>query len=74
LESGVSRLRVHPEGLRAVSQVLDGRVGDRRKGCPRYPYNAGSEEDVGKTGYPASAIGVWFLVLGKFGKTILNTR
>jgi hypothetical protein len=26
----------------AVSRVLDGRVGDDRRGSPRYPYNAGS--------------------------------
>ena len=36
--------------LKAVSQILDGRVGDRRKGSPRYPYNAvsaGVVEGVG---------------------------
>ena len=27
------------KALKAVSQRLDGRVGDRRKGSPRYPYN-----------------------------------
>jgi hypothetical protein len=43
------------KALKAVSQRLDGRVGDRRKGSPRYPYNynTGSAGVVGGTGYPA---------------------
>ena len=46
------------KALTAVSRVLDGRVGDDRRGFPRYPYNAGSAGLVDGAGYPASKWGV----------------
>jgi hypothetical protein len=37
LEYGASRLREHPEGPQSCQlRMLDGRVGDRRRGRPRY--------------------------------------
>ena len=53
-----------PVGIRkaqkAVSQMRDGRVGDRRRGRPRYSYNAGMAGVVGGTGYPTRRAGVIF--------------
>jgi hypothetical protein len=40
------------KALKAASLMLDGRVGDDRRGSPCYPYNAGSAELVDGTGYP----------------------
>jgi hypothetical protein len=43
---------------KAVSQMLDGRVGDHRRSSLRYSYNAGSVGLVDGTGYPACSSGV----------------
>jgi hypothetical protein len=48
------------KALKALSQVLDGRVGDYRRSSPRYSYSAGSAGLVYGTGYPTRSWGVVF--------------
>jgi hypothetical protein len=57
----------------AVSQMLDGRGEHHRRSSLRHFYNADSVGLVDGTGYPTRS---WIVgwVLGKFGKTFLNTR
>jgi hypothetical protein len=67
------------KALRAVSRMLDGRPGGRRRGRPRYSNNAGSAGIVDGTGYPTSSFTVGCVFIGdrspdEFGETILNTR
>jgi hypothetical protein len=45
------------KAVRAVSRMLDGRAGGRRRGRPRYSYNASRAGVVGGTGYPTRAEG-----------------
>jgi hypothetical protein len=61
LEYGVSRLRVGiRRAPRAVNMMRDGRVGGRRRGHPRYSYNAGSTGCVEGTEYQTCNWGVGF--------------
>ena len=48
------------KALKAVSQVLDGRVGGYRQGSPCYSYHAGSAGLVDGTGYPICSWGMIF--------------
>ena len=48
--------------LRAVSRMLNGRAGGRRRGRPRYAYNAGSAGIVDGAGYVTSSWVVFLLV------------
>ena len=50
------------KALKAVSQVLDGRVEGDRRGSPRYLYNAGSAGLVGGAGYLTRRLGVGFCI------------
>jgi hypothetical protein len=49
------------KAVRAVSQMCDGRAGGRRRGRPRYSFNAGSAGFVNGTGYPTcqGCVGFW---------------
>jgi hypothetical protein len=58
----------------AVSQMRDGRGGDRRRGRPRYSYNAGRAGVVGGTGYPTRRAGVIVFLLVTGHRTILVRR
>ena len=50
------------KALKAVSQVLDGRVEGDRRGSPRYLYNAGRAGLVGGAGYLTRRLGVGFCI------------
>ena len=68
-------LRKALSSLNAVSQMRDGRVGDYRRGSPRYSHNAGSAGLVNGTGYPASKCGVdFFFLVAEFGESFPSTK
>ena len=54
--------------------MRDGRGGDRRRGRPRYSYNAGRAGVVGGTGYPTRRAGVILFLLVTGHRTILVRR
>ena len=62
------------KAVTAVSHMRDGRGGDRRRGRPRYSYNAGMAGVVGGTGYPTRRAGVIFFLLVTGHRTILVRR
>ena len=55
------------KALKAVSQRLDGRVGDRRKGSPRYSYNACS------AGLVDGGV-IFFFFATEFGESFPSTK